>query len=98
MSINVAIGAKFQRINQQIFLPVKIGGRCYDVLLVIPKLNTNIILGCEWLEKVGAVVDSTANNIYIKSAGVSIPSKWEAKEKRIFVNALGEKRHCYSEN
>lgn len=97
-SISVAVGAKSQRVKRQIFLTIEVKGHRFEVvLLIIPKLNTNVLLGCDWLEKVGAILNFGSNTLCIASLGLTIPFKWEKKEKLVFVNVVGQKRrHCYS--
>lgn len=52
VSIAVAVGGNKQRIKRQISLPIEIGGLKMDVAcLVVPKLNSNLLFGSNWMFK-----------------------------------------------
>ncbi|XP_074038933.1 uncharacterized protein [Leptinotarsa decemlineata] len=57
-SIIVAVGAKSQRIQQQVLLTISLGEVICEIsCLIVPGLNNSIILGVDWMKKVKAKLD-----------------------------------------
>lgn len=56
--ITVDVGGETQRVSQQVLLSIGMGKRYFDVsCIVVPKLNKDLILGCDWLVKEGTQLD-----------------------------------------
>lgn len=104
-SIAVAVGRKRQKVKEQVLLEVNIDGKSYEVVcLVIPKLNREIVLGCDWLAKINAVLDFQNAVLKVMSGTSEVEEIKLCYEKfnDLEVNAMDEKeeniiRHRYSE-
>nr|CAI5843083.1 unnamed protein product [Callosobruchus analis] len=56
--LSLAIGAKRQKISQQVFLPITVGSKSFEVVcMVVAGLNKPIIFGCDWLVNQKIVMD-----------------------------------------
>lgn len=52
VQISVAVGGKTQRIKYQTYLPITIGEVTFEVVcLVVPHLNRDMLIGCDFLSK-----------------------------------------------
>nr|CAI5858890.1 unnamed protein product [Callosobruchus analis] len=68
VNLAVAIGGRKQRVKKQIVVPVEMIGTNGNIILdiqclVVPGLNCDIILGCDWLTVQEAKIDFSDNTI-----------------------------------
>lgn len=57
-NIAVAIGSKQQKVKEQVLITVELNTACFDVIcIVIPKLNRNLIFGCDWMLQNHVTID-----------------------------------------
>lgn len=111
--ISVAVGARKQRIKQQIYLPCQIGDVQLDITcLVIPNLNQDVILGCDWLKTSKANLDFCERQMKFvwknKTGLVNLKYRNDVVDhlcvnsidiqENVKVDENNTKRHSYSEN
>jgi Retroviral aspartyl protease len=103
VAIRVAVGNKEQRIQKQIFLPIKIQEHEIDLtLLIIPKLNCSVVLGSDWLCTSKANIDFVKQSVTVQVANKTmvLPLVQNIKGKEpLSLNILKEncEKHRYSE-
>lgn len=106
LTISVAVGGKKQRVNQQVLLPVSIGGQEFDIsCIVVPNLNKEILLGCDWLITERVKMDFEKMILRVDRRDLNIKIKFEKRlQGRLSVNYVTSqadncvnKKHSYSE-
>nr|CAI5850548.1 unnamed protein product [Callosobruchus analis] len=106
VSISVAIGAKSLKIKEQVLLPIEIDGKVVEVIcLVVPNLNQDVILGCDWLISEKVRMDFDKMSVYIPELNMLLKCRYEGNEGQTLsinlLNTVSEKlepaRHMYSE-
>nr|CAI5855734.1 unnamed protein product [Callosobruchus analis] len=80
VNLAVAIGGRKQRVKKQIVVPVEMIGTNGNIILdiqclVVPGLNCDIILGCDWLTVQEAKIDFGDNTIKfsIRNTKIQVP-------------------------
>lgn len=98
--VSVAVGASRQRVKEQVLLPFEVNNKLYELsCIVVPKLNKNIIIGCDWLLKYKAVVNFDLQTLKLTDEQESIYLYLEKRDKKLLsINFLShDVRHQYSD-
>lgn len=102
-SISLAVGSSKQRIKQQALVTINILGFNFEIpCLIIPNLNKDLLLGCDWLAHNKVEINFHAMVINIPDKNICIPVQFgKFKESEISLNFIQNEesvvRHKYSE-
>jgi hypothetical protein len=65
-----ATGSKSRKVNKQVLIPVEIEGEIFQsCFLIVPQLVVPIILGADWLDEFGAVINFPERGVTLLSGG-----------------------------
>nr|CAH7738807.1 unnamed protein product [Callosobruchus chinensis] len=101
VAVKLAVGARPEKIKEQVYLPLEVDNVTFDEnFLVIPKLNVDVLLGCDFLMNRKVKLDFVKNAVIISVENVKHEICFNVSRERgptLSVNYLGNMdRHQYS--